>query len=134
MVYQLIIHKHKIAHTLSAQYRCVLVDEFQDTNSAQYELLKLICPPKKKSMLTIVGDDSQSIYKFRGASVSNILMYIKDYQPHLITLKKNYRSPQSILDSAYQLIQHNNPDTLESQLKISKKLISQTKKKWRNTF
>lgn len=107
------------------QFKYVLVDEFQDTNIAQYELLKLICPNKKNPNLTVVGDDSQAIYKFRGASVSNILSFMKDYnKTKLITLKVNYRSNQNILDHAYKLIKHNNPDTLESKLNISKNLIS----------
>lgn len=104
----------------------VFVDEFQDTNIAQYEFIKLLCPPKNKPHLTVVGDDSQSIYKFRGASISNILSFMKDYpQAKQITLIKNYRSNQEILNSAYRLIQNNNPDTLESKLGISKKLQSE---------
>ncbi len=76
----------------------------------------------------MVGDDSQSIYKFRGASVSNILNFIKDYpKAKQITLRKNYRSNQIILDAAYRLIKHNDPDTLEAQLGISKNLIAQKK-------
>lgn len=110
------------------KFKYALVDEFQDTNIAQYMLLKLLFPQKNNPKLTVVGDDSQAIYKFRGASVSNILTFMKDYsQSKLITLRKNYRSDQKILDSAYKLIQNNNPDTLESKLKISKNLISQKK-------
>ena len=60
------------------QYGHVLVDEFQDTNIAQYSLIKLLAPPKGKPNLTVVGDDSQAIYKFRGASVSNILAFMKE--------------------------------------------------------
>src|SRR3989344_2919975 len=110
------------------QYKYVLVDEFQDTNIAQYELIKLLCPPTGQSKLTVVGDDSQAIYKFRGASVSNILTFMKDYKKaKQVTLHDNYRSNQTILDHAYELIQHNNPDTLESTLGISKKLTSHAK-------
>ncbi len=106
----------------------VLVDEFQDTNIAQYELIKLLCPAKIHPNLTVVGDDSQAIYKFRGASVSNILMFMKDYpKTKQITLRKNYRSNQTILNSAYKLIKHNDPDTLEVRLGISKNLIAQKK-------
>lgn len=108
------------------KFKFVMVDEFQDTNIAQYELIKLLCPPENNPKLTVVGDDSQSIYKFRGASVSNILNFINDYpQAKLITLIKNYRSNQSILDAAYRLIQNNNPDTLEAKMGINKKLIAQ---------
>ncbi len=108
------------------QFTHVLVDEFQDTNIAQYSLIKLLCPCKKNPQLTVVGDDSQAIYKFRGASVSNILNFMKDYpQAKQITLQKNYRSNQNILDAAYRLIKHNDPDTLEARLGISKQLVSQ---------
>lgn len=101
----------------------VLVDEFQDTNISQYELLKLLAPPHGKNKLSVVGDDSQSIYKFRGAAVSNILNFKEDYSDaKTVVLTKNYRSNQSILDSSYRLVSFNNPDTLESKLGISKKL------------
>lgn len=111
------------------KFRHILVDEFQDTNYAQYELIKLLFPQKKRyeRSLTVVGDDSQSIYKFRGAAISNILQFQGDYpKTEMITLLKNYRSGQEILDAAYKLIQNNNPDSLESKLKISKELVSQT--------
>lgn len=96
------------------QFKHVMVDEFQDTNHAQYELIKLLC--KKETLddrsLLVVGDDSQSIYKFRGAAISNILEFMEDYpEAELISLLKNYRSTQEILDPAYKLIQNNNPDT-----------------------
>jgi len=126
--YLLILFRQRdnILKKYRSQFRYVLVDEFQDTNIAQYSLLKLICPAKINPMLTLVGDDSQSIYKFRGASVSNILSFMKDYpQARQITLRKNYRSNQTILDHAYKLIKHNDPDTLESKLGISKNLIAQ---------
>jgi len=125
------------------QYKHVLVDEFQDTNIAQYSLIKLLAPPKgnlpAKALakagpnLTVVGDDSQAIYKFRGASVSNILAFMKDYKSaRQITLKNNYRSTQIILDRAYKLIKHNDPDTLEAKLGISKELVA-TRKMPRDT-
>jgi len=108
----------------------ILVDEFQDTNYAQYELIKLLAPPATKPNLTVTGDDSQSIYRFRGAAVSNILSFKEDYhQSQMVVLTANYRSTQEILDRAYQLIKHNDPDTLEAKLGISKNLISQRKKK-----
>ncbi len=107
------------------QFKYVLVDEFQDTNIAQYLLLKLLCPPELKPNLTVVGDDSQAVYKFRGASVSNILTFMQDYKrAKEITLIKNYRSYQDILDASHRLIKNNDPDTLEAQLDISKKLIA----------
>ncbi|MFA6017372.1 MAG: ATP-dependent DNA helicase [Patescibacteria group bacterium] len=107
------------------QYLFVLIDEFQDTNISQYQLIKLLSPSKNNPRLTVVGDDSQAIYKFRGASVSNIINFIKDYKKaKQITLKNNYRSNQTILDAAYKLIKNNDPDTLEFKLGISKNLIA----------
>lgn len=128
----LIFHLDKLFQTrknilekYQKKFKYVLVDEFQDTNIAQYDLIKLICPPMVNPKLTVVGDDSQAIYKFRGASVSNILNFMKDYKnAKQISLLKNYRSNQIILDAAYRLIKNNDPDTLEAKLGISKKLES----------
>ncbi len=123
---QLFRKRKSILSRYQKHFKYILVDEFQDTNIAQYELIKLLCPPLKNPNLTVVGDDSQAIYKFRGASVSNILNFMKDYpKGKLVTLKKNYRSIQPILDFSYRLIKHNDPDTLEAQLGISKKLTTQ---------
>ncbi len=107
------------------KFKYILVDEFQDTNIAQYELIKLLAPTKSSPNLTVIGDDNQSIYKFRGASISNILTFTKDYKKtKQIVLTENFRSTQAILDASYKLIKNNDPDTLEAQLKISKNLIS----------
>lgn len=97
------------------QFKYILVDEFQDTNWAQYELVKLLAAPKNN--LTVVGDDDQSIYKFRGASLSNILQFKKDFsKAEEVILIKNYRSAQNILDLSYEFIKQNNPNRLEWQL------------------
>ncbi|MBI4137519.1 ATP-dependent helicase, partial [Candidatus Roizmanbacteria bacterium] len=110
------------------QFKHILVDEFQDTNIAQYELIKLLAPASQKPSLAVVGDDSQSIYKFRGAAISNILSFMKDYKGTTrIVLNKNYRSTQTILDHSHQLIKHNDPDTLEAQMGISKQLVTMRK-------
>ncbi|MCK4846250.1 MAG: ATP-dependent helicase [Deltaproteobacteria bacterium] len=102
----------------------ILADEFQDTNYAQFELLKLLLDDERN--ITVVADDDQSIYKFRGAAVSNIMNFMDTYKDAVtVTLTKNYRSVQPILDAAYKLIEHNNPDRLEVKLKIDKKLISE---------
>ncbi len=104
------------------RFRYVLVDEFQDTNYAQFELLKLLASHRN---LTVCGDDDQSIYKFRGAAISNILGFQEAYpDAELIVLDRNYRSTQAILDSAYRLIQHNNPDRLEVRAGINKRLVA----------
>jgi len=116
------------------KFKYVLVDEFQDTNFAQYELIKLLAKPLDN--LTVCGDDDQSIYKFRGAAISNILEFKKDF-PHSqeVVLTKNYRSTQNILDLSYDFIQLNNPNRLEAKLSGSqvknkgKKLQSQICKK-----
>ncbi len=107
------------------QFKFILVDEFQDTNYSQYVLLKLLAPARSNPNLTVVADDSQSIYRFRGAAISNVLQFKKDYSKvKLVTLIKNYRSSQTILDGAYQLIKNNDPDTLENKLGIDKNLRS----------
>lgn len=131
---RLFLERPNILKKYKTQFKHVLVDEFQDTNYAQYELIKLLCPKSElqksesQRSLLVVGDDSQSIYKFRGAAVSNILEFKKDYpKSKMITLLQNYRSTQEILDPAYSLIQNNNPDTLESKLNISKELKSMVK-------
>ncbi len=99
------------------QFQHVLVDEFQDTNWAQYELIKLLLNDRKN--LTVVGDDDQSIYKFRGASVSNIIEFRRDFPGCAqVVLTKNYRSSQNILDLAYRFIQLNNPNRLEAALNV----------------
>jgi DNA helicase-2/ATP-dependent DNA helicase PcrA len=105
------------------RYKYILVDEFQDTNYIQFELLKLLC--QKHQNLTVVGDDDQSIFRFRGASLSNIRSFRTIYpDAKKVVLVKNYRSTQDILDSSYRLIQHNNPDRLELQEKVDKRLES----------
>jgi len=127
-LYQLFKKRPNILKKYQQQFKYVLIDEFQDTNIVQYDLIKTLFPQKNNPCLTVVGDDSQAIYKFRGASVSNILNFMKDYpQAKLISLIKNYRSNQTILDASYRLIKNNDPDTLEVKLKISKNLIAQTR-------
>lgn len=110
---------------LQDKFKFVLVDEFQDTNIGQYQLVKMLV--KKYRNLTVVGDDDQAIYKFRGAAVSNILQFIKDFpKTRQVVLTQNYRSTQQILDCSYRLIKHNDPDRLESRLKIKKQLQGQS--------
>ncbi len=87
-------------------YQYLLIDEYQDTNEAQYILTKLISAKNKK--ITCVGDDSQSIYSFRGANYKNILNFEKDYpDAKTILLEQNYRSTSTILDAANQVIKNN---------------------------
>ncbi|MDP3741181.1 MAG: ATP-dependent DNA helicase, partial [bacterium] len=111
----------KILELFRKKFEYILIDEFQDTNYAQYELVRLLAAPQNN--LTLVGDDDQSIFKFRGASISNILHFKKDYpDAKFISLTQNYRSGQKILDMAYKFIKQNDPDRLEVKLGIDKKL------------
>ncbi len=107
-----------------ARFKYVIVDEFQDTNSIQYALVKLLTGPKRN--VTVVGDDDQAIYKFRGAALANILEFRTDYPDTArVVLTRNYRSGATILDAAHKLIQTNNPHRLEASEGLSKKLQSQ---------
>lgn len=103
------------------QFKHVLVDEFQDTNSIQYQIVQLLVHPNNNLM--VVGDDDQSIYRFRGASIQNIMQFKEDYPNAVdIVLTQNYRSAQEILDIAYKSINQNNPYRLEEKLGINKEL------------
>jgi DNA helicase-2/ATP-dependent DNA helicase PcrA len=104
------------------RYRYVLVDEFQDTNHAQFELVRLLAPAPSGNV-TVVGDDDQSIYRFRGAALSNILGFRAAYpKTGRVVLTDNFRSPQPVLDAAYRLIRHNDPERLEVRERIDKHL------------
>ncbi len=88
------------------RFRWLLVDEYQDTNRAQYRLLQLLSGDEKN--LTVVGDDFQSIYSFRGADIRNILDFERDFpDAEVVKLEQNYRSTQTILDASNELIKHN---------------------------
>lgn len=121
---ELLDKRPNIVQELRQRYRYILVDEFQDTNVAQNKLVEQIAGPSGNIM--VVGDDDQSIYKFRGAAISNILAFSYTYKDTAqIVLTENYRSTQQVLDVAYQLIQHNNPDRLEVRNAINKQLRGQ---------
>lgn len=110
---------------LQNHYQYILVDEYQDTNIAQNEIVDQLA--KKHQNLMVVGDDDQSIYKFRGAAISNILKFEEKYpNASKVVLTQNYRSNQSILDFAYTSIQNNNPNRLEVKSGLKKKLIAQS--------
>src|SRR5713226_9720428 len=105
------------------RYRFILVDEFQDTNYAQFEVVKLLAA--KHRNVAVVGDDDQAIFRFRGASMSNILDFDRTYpDAKKVVLQENRRSPQAVLDAAYRLIKYNNPDRLEVAQKIDKHLVA----------
>jgi DNA helicase II / ATP-dependent DNA helicase PcrA len=112
-----------ILRHVQENYDYIMVDEFQDTNAMQSVLVDMLAGNRQN--LFVVGDDDQSIYGWRGATLANILSFKKRYPTAKeITLAENYRSSQQILDSAYRLISHNNPYRLEAQLSINKKLTS----------
>ena len=88
------------------KFRYILIDEYQDTNPAQYEIIKLLGAMHEN--VCVVGDDAQSIYSFRGATIQNILQFQKDYEEvKVIKLEQNYRSTQSILNTANEVIKNN---------------------------
>jgi len=114
------------AHVLNAhqrRFRYVLVDEFQDTNHAQFEIVKLLAA--RHANVAVVADDDQAIYRWRGAAISNVLGFLELYPAtRQVVLTENYRSHQRLLDAAYRLIVHNNPDRLEVKAGISKHLTA----------
>lgn len=113
---------------LQKRFRYILVDEFQDTNFAQNKIIGMLA--EKNNDITVVGDDDQAIYKWRGASLTNIKYFQKKFpSAEKIVLNENYRSSQAILDFAYASIQKNNPNRLEASANIDKKLIKVSKKK-----
>lgn len=119
---QLLRTRPGVLQRLQQKYRFILVDEFQDTNGSQFELVRLLA--EQHQNLTVVGDDDQSIYAFRGAVISNILQFRQHYpQSTQVVLTHNYRSLQPILDASYTLIQNNNPDRLEVMNHIDKRLV-----------
>ncbi len=122
---RLLEEKPNILLKYQEKFKYILVDEFQDTNYIQNILVNMLVKDPKKANLTVVGDDDQAIYKFRGAAISNILDFNKKYKnAKKIVLTTNYRSKQEILDRAYDLIQNNNPDRLEVAEGIKKELTA----------
>src|ERR1700712_3669181 len=96
------------------KFRYILIDEYQDTNPAQYEIIKLLGAQHEN--VCVVGDDAQSIYSFRGATIQNILQYQKDYDDvKVVKLEQNYRSTQNILHVANEVI-GNNKGQIEKKL------------------
>jgi len=112
--------RKNILKNYQEQFRYLLIDEFQDTNFSQNELAMLLAGTTQN--ITVVGDDDQAIYRWRGAAISNIIQFRKHFpKAKIVVLTKNYRSTKEILDRSYQLIQNNNPDRLEAVEKIDKK-------------
>ncbi len=103
---ELMVNHPPVLDSYRQRFRYVMVDEYQDTNYAQYMLVKLLTAQSRN--LCVVGDDDQSIYGWRGADIRNILDFEKDYpDAKVIKLEQNYRSTANILDAANQVIAHN---------------------------
>jgi DNA helicase-2/ATP-dependent DNA helicase PcrA len=113
-----------VALALRKRFRYILVDEFQDTNHAQLELLRLIAGDENPN-ITVVGDDDQAIYRWRGAAPANLIHFLTLYpSAKRIVLRQNYRSTQEILDTAHRLITYNNPHRLEVMTGLDKRLVA----------
>ncbi len=119
-----LLREHPAARAeLQARFRYVLVDEFQDVNRAQAELVALVAQPRRN--IAVVGDDDQSIYRFRGAATGAIVDFIDRFRgARTIVLRRNYRSLAPILDAAHRLVAFNDPDRLEVQRGITKRLVA----------
>jgi DNA helicase-2/ATP-dependent DNA helicase PcrA len=104
--YELLKNFPDSLHKYQHKFRYILIDEYQDTNPAQYEIIKLLGAAHEN--VCVVGDDAQSIYSFRGATIENILQFQKDYgEVHVVKLEQNYRSTKQILEVANQVISNN---------------------------
>jgi DNA helicase-2/ATP-dependent DNA helicase PcrA len=114
-----------LLETLRGRYRHVLVDEFQDTNHAQLEMLRLVAGGPSPN-ITVVGDDDQAIYRWRGAATANLLAF-RDLFPGAreVVLRENHRSTPEILEAASRLIAYNNPYRLEVVAGVDKRLRAQ---------
>ncbi|TAD81168.1 MAG: ATP-dependent DNA helicase, partial [Bacteroidetes bacterium] len=105
-MYELLHLFPAVLHKYQHKFKYVLVDEYQDTNTTQYAIVKLLAAANEN--ICVVGDDAQSIYSFRGATIENILQFQKDYDNvKVVKLERNYRSTGNILDVANEVIKHN---------------------------
>ncbi|MBN8853087.1 MAG: ATP-dependent DNA helicase [Sphingobacteriales bacterium 50-39] len=105
-MYELLKNHPESLHKFQHKFKYILIDEYQDTNPAQYEIIKLLGAAYEN--VCVVGDDAQSIYSFRGATIENILQFQKDYDDvKVVKLEQNYRSTQSILNAANEVIKNN---------------------------
>lgn len=104
--YKILKNNEKLAKDISKKYQYIMVDEYQDTNELQYRLLRLLCTSHNN--LCVVGDDDQSIYGWRGATIKNILNFNEHFdEATIVKLEENYRSTDTILNHANALIEHN---------------------------
>ena len=120
---RLLRERPHVLNVYQRRFKYILVDEFQDTNYAQFELVKLLAARHRN--VAVVADDDQSIYKWRGAAISNVVGFLDHYTgAKQIVLTENFRSHQAVLDAAYRLIVNNNPDRLEVRSGIDKHLVA----------
>lgn len=103
---ELLVSKPRIARQVRTVYRYVCVDEFQDTNLAQYRVLRLVAPDSSANLF-VVADDDQIIFQWNGADPKRLEQLKRDYEPHLIQLPENYRCPAEVVEIANRLIAHN---------------------------
>jgi DNA helicase II / ATP-dependent DNA helicase PcrA len=104
--YELLKFFPESLHRFQHKFKYILIDEYQDTNPAQYEIIKLLGAVHEN--VCVVGDDAQSIYSFRGATIQNILQFQKDYEDvKVVKLEQNYRSTQNIINAANEIIRNN---------------------------
>ncbi|MFN8588933.1 MAG: ATP-dependent DNA helicase [Candidatus Eisenbacteria bacterium] len=123
---RLLRERPHVRRLVQDRWRWLLVDEFQDTNHVQFELVKLLAG--SRANLTVVGDDDQSIYRFRGAKVENLLGFLDAFPgARTVLLKRNYRSGQAILDLAHRAVRFNDPERLEARdpVRFAKRLEAQ---------
>jgi DNA helicase II / ATP-dependent DNA helicase PcrA len=106
------------------KYQYILVDEYQDANSAQNQILNLLTKNDTTPNLFVVGDDDQSIFRFQGANLENIYEFVQKYNPQIVTLNNNYRSHQTILDSSASVIDNNQNRIAKILPNIDKSLVS----------
>src|SRR3954467_6291257 len=105
-MYELLKFFPEVLHKYQHKFKYILIDEYQDTNPAQYEIIKLLGAANEN--VCVVGDDAQSIYAFRGATIENILQFQKDYDDvKVVKLEQNYRSTQNIINAANEVIKRN---------------------------
>ncbi len=120
---RLLRERPHVLNVYQRRFKYILVDEFQDTNYAQFELVKQLAARHRN--VAVVADDDQSIYKWRGAAISNVVGFLDHYTgAKQIVLTENFRSHQAVLDAAYRLIVNNNPDRLEVRSGIDKHLVA----------
>lgn len=105
-MYELLRDFPEVLHKYQHKFKYIMIDEYQDTNGAQYQIIKLLAAVHEN--ICVVGDDAQSIYSFRGATIENILQFQKDYDDvKIVKLEQNYRSTQNILNVANEVIKNN---------------------------